>query len=157
MSYIEDITWPRGDTKFLFGVLKNMSRVSAANEWNIFQHDYYINTNEILNNFTKGVISICNHSNSDLFTCDDNMLFSRVKISCFRAKAHLVFHWCLYNKWTYYVHAGHRSFVHLGTAHFALLLICNDCTTTPTAVEDPKANYSSRVRCARHQDLSIIS
>ena len=23
---------------------------------------------------------------------------SRVKISCFRAKAHLVFHWCLYNK-----------------------------------------------------------
>ena len=25
-------------------------------------------------------------------------LFSRVKISCFRAKAHLVFHWCLYNK-----------------------------------------------------------
>ena len=26
------------------------------------------------------------------------MLFSRVKISSFRAKAHLVFHWCLYNK-----------------------------------------------------------
>ena len=25
-------------------------------------------------------------------------IFSRVKISCFRAKAHLVFHWCLYNK-----------------------------------------------------------
>ena len=23
--------------------------------------------------------------------------FSRVKITCFRAKAHLVFHWCLYN------------------------------------------------------------
>ena len=30
------------------------------------------------------------------------MLFSRVKISCFRPKAHLVFHWCLYNK-TFYV------------------------------------------------------
>ena len=29
------------------------------------------------------------------------MLFSRVKISCFRAKAHLVFHWCLYNKALY--------------------------------------------------------
>ena len=28
----------------------------------------------------------------------NNMLFSRVKISCLRAKAHLVFHWCLYNK-----------------------------------------------------------
>ena len=26
------------------------------------------------------------------------MLSSRVKISCFRTKAHLVFHWCLYNK-----------------------------------------------------------
>ena len=29
------------------------------------------------------------------------MLFSHVKISCFRAKAHLVFHWCLYNKNSY--------------------------------------------------------
>ena len=28
----------------------------------------------------------------------DNMIFSHVKISSFRAKAHLVFHWCLYNK-----------------------------------------------------------
>ena len=27
-----------------------------------------------------------------------NTLFSRLKISCFRAKAHLVFHWCLNNK-----------------------------------------------------------
>ena len=26
------------------------------------------------------------------------MLFSHVKIPSFRAKAHLVFHWCLYNK-----------------------------------------------------------
>ena len=26
------------------------------------------------------------------------MLSSRVKISCLGAKAHLVFHWCLYNK-----------------------------------------------------------
>ena len=39
----------------------------------------------------------CCHSNRDLFTCEDNMLFSHVKISCFRAKAHLVFHWYLYN------------------------------------------------------------
>ena len=29
------------------------------------------------------------------------MLFSLVKISCFCAKAQLVFHWCLYNKVTY--------------------------------------------------------
>ena len=26
------------------------------------------------------------------------VIFSHVEISCFRAKAHLVFHWCLYNK-----------------------------------------------------------
>ena len=37
---------------------------------------------------------LCSHSNGDLFTCEDNMLFSRVKI-CFRAKAHQVVHWCL--------------------------------------------------------------
>ena len=33
------------------------------------------------------------------FKCSQNhMLFSHVKISSFRTKAHLVFHWCLYNK-----------------------------------------------------------
>ena len=41
---------------------------------------------------------LCSHSNGDIFTCENNMLFSRVKISCFRAKVYLVFHWCLYNK-----------------------------------------------------------
>ena len=45
----------------------------------------------------------CSHSNRDLFTCEDSMLFSHVKISCFRAKAHLVFHWYLYNKVHYFV------------------------------------------------------
>ena len=45
----------------------------------------------------------CSHSNRDLFTCEDNMLFSHVKISCFRTKAHLVFHWYLYNKVCMYV------------------------------------------------------
>ena len=29
------------------------------------------------------------------------MLSSRVKISCFRAKTHLVFHWCLYDKFLF--------------------------------------------------------
>ena len=33
----------------------------------------------------------CSHSNGDIFTCKDNMLFSHVKISSFCAKAHLVF------------------------------------------------------------------
>ena len=31
------------------------------------------------------------------------VLFSHVKISYFHAKAHLVFHWCLYNKYKYFL------------------------------------------------------
>ena len=46
---------------------------------------------------------LCSHSNGDLFTSEKNMLFSHVKISCFRTKAHLVFHLCLYNKNLYYI------------------------------------------------------
>ena len=65
---------------------------------------YYINTNELPNHFTLIVFwcerryLLCSHSNGDIFTCEDNMLFSHVKIPNFRAKVHLVFHWCLYNK-----------------------------------------------------------
>lgn len=33
-----------------------------------------------------------------LLTCENNMLFSRVKIRGFRLKNHLVLYWCLYNK-----------------------------------------------------------
>ena len=46
---------------------------------------------------------LCNHSSGDLFTFENNRLFSfvRVKISSLRVKAHLVFHWCLYNKQIY--------------------------------------------------------
>ena len=39
---------------------------------------------------------LCSYSKGHIFTCEDNMLFSHVKISSFRAKAYLVFHWCLY-------------------------------------------------------------
>ena len=35
------------------------------------------------------------------------VIFSHVKISSFRAKAHLVFHWCLYNN-TVYLRAKHK-------------------------------------------------
>ena len=74
-------------------VLKNISRVSAA----------IINTNEIPNHFTLIVFCcerrdlLCSYSKGDIFTCEDNMLFSHAKTLSFRAKAHLVFHWCLYN------------------------------------------------------------
>ena len=99
-------------------VLTNISRVSAANEWNIFQHEkrnfvspsghvmFYLLYKHQWNAkpFNFNILLLrrrdvsCSHSNRVIFTCEDNMLFSRVKISCFRAKAHLVFHWCLYNK-----------------------------------------------------------
>ena len=102
-------------------VLTNISRVSAANEWNIFQHEkrnfvspsghvmFYLLYKHQWNAkpFNFNILLLrrrdvsCSHSNRVIFTCEDNMLFSRVKISCFRAKAHLVFHWCLYNKKEY--------------------------------------------------------
>ena len=44
---------------------------------------------------------LCNHNDGDLFSCEDNMLSSRVKTWSFRGKAHLVFHWCLCNKRNY--------------------------------------------------------
>ena len=59
------------------------------------------NTSEIPKHFNfhcKRYDILCNHSNGDLFTCEDNMLFSCVKISCFQSKAHMVFHLCQYNK-----------------------------------------------------------
>ena len=37
--------------------------------------------------YERGDLS-CSRSSGDLFTRENNMLFSRVKISCFRAKAH---------------------------------------------------------------------
>ena len=74
----------------------------------------YININEVTNHLTffkygceRCDLSCCN-SNGDIFMCENNMLFSHVKISCFRAKAHLVFHWCLYNK-LWYVSLGARE------------------------------------------------
>ena len=50
---------------------------------------------------------LCSHSNGDIFTCENTMLFSRVKIPCFRAKAHLVFHWCLHSKIYYYCYTAY--------------------------------------------------
>ena len=44
----------------------------------------------------KDTISICNHSNSYIFMCEE-MLSSCVKISCFCTKAQLVFYWCFYD------------------------------------------------------------
>ena len=64
---------------------------------------YYININETPNLFiyftfflaVKGAI---------YYVAIATVIFSHVKISCFLAKAHLVFHWrCLYTKYDYFV------------------------------------------------------
>ena len=36
---------------------------------------------------------LCIHGNGDLLTCENNMLFSCVKIWCFHTKAYSVIHW----------------------------------------------------------------
>ena len=87
----------------------------CANEWHIFQHEkrnfvspsghviFYLlckhqwNTKPFHFRCERRDL-LCNHSNGVIFTCENNVLSSRVKISRFRAKAHLVFHWCLYYK-----------------------------------------------------------
>ena len=52
---------------------------------------------------TISLTLLCSHSNGDIFTCENDMFtFLRVKISCFRAKAHLVSHGCLYKKTKYF-------------------------------------------------------
>ena len=97
-------------------VLKNISRVSAAKEWNIlFQHEKrnYVSPSDhvmfyllykhqwnakpfYLNSFfgVKGAV---------YYEAIATVIFSHVKITCYfhfwrYVKAHLVFHWCLYNK-----------------------------------------------------------
>ena len=90
--------------KYIFNARREISYLQSAMLCSI----YHINTNEIPNHFTLIVFwckrrdLLCSHSNGDIFTCEDNMLFSLVKISSFRTKAHLVFHWCLYNKLYYH-------------------------------------------------------
>ena len=106
----EDITWLRETPnssssveKYFFNARREISHLKAA------MSIYCINTNEIPNHFTLIVFwcerhdLLSSHSNSDIFTCEDNMLFSHAQISSFCAKDHLVCHWCLYNKITIFI------------------------------------------------------
>ena len=68
-----------------FNTRREISYLQVAMYYSI----YYINTNELSNHFTLIVFwcercdLLCSHSNSDIFTCEDNMLFSHVKIPSF--------------------------------------------------------------------------
>ena len=46
------------------------------------------------------------------------VIFSHVKISCFCAKAHLVFHWYLYNKINESLHLSVTVFTEFGNVGF---------------------------------------
>ena len=112
-NYIENITWPRGDTKFLFECWKIFHKWAQRTSEIFFQHEkknFLSPSGHVMfyllykHHFTLIVFwcerrdLLCIHSKGDILTREDNMLFSHVKISGFRAKAHLIFHWCLYNK-----------------------------------------------------------
>ena len=62
-------------------------------------YEFYLQVfNSISHEWTQCNL-LCNHNDSDLFTCKENMLYHLWKlIWSFHAKAHVVFHWCLYNK-----------------------------------------------------------
>ena len=118
LRYIEDITCPRVDMNFIFEwstrylTSERSERVRYRVDHEkikfisisghvifclLYKHQW--NTKPFY--FTQRRDLLCNHNDGDLFTCEDNMLSSRVKIWSFRGKAHLVFHWCLYNKYWY--------------------------------------------------------
>ena len=69
--------------EYFFNTRREISYLQAAMKCSI----HYINTNEIPNHFTLIVFwcercdLLCSHSKGDIFTCEDNMLFSHVKIS----------------------------------------------------------------------------
>ena len=81
-------------------VLKNIARVSVHSKRNfasprghvifylLYKHRwntkyFFFAVKGAINNIAIAIIMV---------------IFSHVEISCFRAKAHLVFHWCLHNK-----------------------------------------------------------
>ena len=113
---IEDIKWPCGDTNFLFECWKIFHGWAQRMSEKFFQYEkrnsispsghvmFYLlykhqwNTKPFHSNSFLVWKAPWSHSNGDIFRCEGNMLLSHVKIPSFCAKAHLVFHWCLYNK-----------------------------------------------------------
>ena len=110
----QTITYPLVDG-FMFSFCyhtKFLSRVSAANEWNVLEKVNLVSLSshvmcyllyQLLCNPNPFHFCwdwhhlFCNHCNGDPFRCEDNILFSCVRTSSsfFRVKAHLVLHWFL--------------------------------------------------------------
>ena len=101
--YIEDITWPRGDTKFLFECWKIFHEHERHKKRNfvspsghvMFYLFYYINTNELPNHFT--LIGFWCERRDLLFSHIAMVIFSQtVKITCyFPMRRYQVFAWKL--------------------------------------------------------------
>ena len=109
--YIEDITWSHRDTKFLSDFWKIFHEWLQQTSKILFQyekrnfvspsshvmfsllHTHQWNTKPFHSNsfFCERCDLLCSHSNNDI-SC------VKYSISSFCMKAHLVFHWCLYNK-----------------------------------------------------------
>ena len=93
-------TSERSETSEIFSTLTEKFHISKQPRNVVLI--YYINTNEIPNHFTynkqffgvKGRI---------YYVAIATVIFSHVKISSFRAKAPLLFHWCLYNNLSFYL------------------------------------------------------
>jgi len=102
---MEDITWPSGDTKISLRVSSEHSEHFSTREEKFRIYKQPCNVLFIIHKHLwnpkpfhfccKRCHLLCNHSNSDLFTFEDNSLFSCVKILCFHVKAHMVFQWFL--------------------------------------------------------------
>ena len=92
LSEIEDITWLRRDTKFVFECWKIFHEWAQGTSEIFFStledkfriskrcSIYYLNTNKIPNHFTEIVFwsercgLLWSHSNGDIFTCEDNIM-----------------------------------------------------------------------------------
>ena len=59
---------------------------------------FYINTNKIQTILFKKFFGV---KGAIYYVASATVMFSHMKISSFRLKAHLVFHWCIYNKVLY--------------------------------------------------------
>ena len=103
MAFIYTLTWQgfqlrfknsswsyaRNKKRILYGCAEIRNFSSSIKKYFTSEGSKLLNTNVLLNHLRKawkGAIFICNHSNSDLFTCENNMLFSRVKYRVFARK-----------------------------------------------------------------------
>ena len=83
----------------------------------------YINSNEMPNHFSLTRKGVFYYVHVTIAT----VIFSDVKRSCFRMKAHPVFHWCLYNKQQYNMLECEIRYMVLDSSIIILAVLWWDC------------------------------